>query len=170
MEVTKNLQKACPGVLITLNQSVADYTVMLNRESKQKRGLLRTNNQVQVANRAGDVLDSHATRMVSNASKDVCGLILSDWTQNGRIVVQSEPPVAVPAQSQTPVPVSVTPLPTTQETLQEAEARANRNTRVISATTTDSVQSESVADAARRVKQRHACLILAAENPGVTCK
>jgi hypothetical protein len=49
MEVTKNLQKDCSGVIITLNQSNADYTVMLNRESKQNRGLLRTNSQVQVA-------------------------------------------------------------------------------------------------------------------------
>jgi len=72
MEVTKNLQKDCSGVIVTLNQSNADYTVMLNRESKQNRGLLRTNSQVQVANRLGDILGTSATRTVGNASRDAC--------------------------------------------------------------------------------------------------
>src|ERR1700740_1107561 len=53
MEVTKDLQKNCSGVIVSLNQSNADYTVMLNRESKKNRGLLRTNSQVQVANKMG---------------------------------------------------------------------------------------------------------------------
>jgi hypothetical protein len=56
MEVTKNLQKECLGVIVTINQATADYTVMLDRESKQNRGLLRTNTQILVANRVGDVL------------------------------------------------------------------------------------------------------------------
>ena len=43
MEVTKNFQKGCPGVIVTINPATADYTVMLDRESKQNRGLLRTN-------------------------------------------------------------------------------------------------------------------------------
>lgn len=67
MEVTKDLQRDCSGITVTLNQSAADYTVMLARESKQKRGLLRTNNQMQVANRTGDVLGSNTTRTVNNA-------------------------------------------------------------------------------------------------------
>src|ERR1700723_2780167 len=46
MEVTKNLQKECSGVIVTLNQANADYTVTLNRESKKNRGLLRTNSQI----------------------------------------------------------------------------------------------------------------------------
>jgi hypothetical protein len=79
MEVTKNLQKGCPGITVTINQATADYIVMLDRESKQNRGLLRTNSQIQVANRVGDVLGSSATRTVGNASKDACQLI------NGRL-------------------------------------------------------------------------------------
>jgi hypothetical protein len=39
MEVTKDLQKNCA---VTLNQSNADSTIMLNRESKKNRGLLRS--------------------------------------------------------------------------------------------------------------------------------
>jgi hypothetical protein len=69
MEVTKNLQKECAGVTVTLVQSNADYTVILNRESKHNRGLLRTNSQIQVANRLGDIIGTNATRTVANASK-----------------------------------------------------------------------------------------------------
>ena len=91
MEVTKDLQKNCSGVMVTLNQSNTDYTVMLNRESKHNRGLLLTNSQVQVANRLGDVLGAKATRTVVNASKDACRLILADWSQHGRIAVPDSP-------------------------------------------------------------------------------
>src|SRR5260370_31667720 len=91
MEVTKDLQKNCSGVMVTLNQSNADYTIMLNRESKHNRGLLRTNSQVQVANRAGDVLGTNATRTVGNASKDACQLIVADWSQHGNTAVSDSP-------------------------------------------------------------------------------
>src|SRR6202023_2469719 len=49
MEVTKDLQKNCSGAIVTLNQSNADYTIMLNRESKKNRGLLPSKNRGQVA-------------------------------------------------------------------------------------------------------------------------
>ncbi len=91
MEVTKDLQKSCSGVMVTLNQANADYTVMLNRESKHNRGLLRTNSQVQVANRLGDILGTNATRTVGNASKHACQLILDDWGQHGRVAVTDSP-------------------------------------------------------------------------------
>src|SRR5438105_3540904 len=104
MEVTKDLQKDCSGVTVTLNQSNADYTVMLNRESKHNRGLLRTNSQIQVADRAGDILGTSATRTVGNASKDACTLIVSDWQAHGRLNVPeapsteaSQPPIVQPA-------------------------------------------------------------------------
>src|SRR6476646_1258656 len=74
MEVTKDLQKNCSGVTLTINDSNADYIVMLNRESKQNRGLLRSNSQIQVANKAGDVLGAKATHTVGNAAKDACNL------------------------------------------------------------------------------------------------
>jgi len=97
MEVTKNLQKECSGVIVTLNQSNADYTVMLNRESKKNRGLLRTNSQIQVANRLGDVLGTDATHTVGNASKDACQLIMADWSQHGRIAVPANPSASAAA-------------------------------------------------------------------------
>jgi hypothetical protein len=100
MEVTKDLQKNCAGAIVTLSQANADYTVILNRESKHNRGLLRTNSQIQVANRLGDILGTNATRTVGNASKDACQLILADWVQHGRMSVPDSPspaPVTAPA-------------------------------------------------------------------------
>jgi hypothetical protein len=171
MEVTKDLQTECSGITVTLTQSSADYTVMLARESKQKRGLLRTNNQMQVANRIGDVLGSNATRTVNNATKDACSLILSDWAQHGRIARQAESPAAPPVQAEKTVPATtVTLVSPTQETPQEEQARAARNTVVVSAEPISPVQGDSVADAARQVKQHKACLKLAADNPSITCK
>src|SRR5579863_2871466 len=108
MEVTKNLQKECSGVIVTLNQSNADYTVMLNRESKKNRGLLRTNSQIQVANRLGDVLGTNATHTVGNASKDACQLIVADWTEHGRIGVPASP---APASAAVPVAPAAVPTP-----------------------------------------------------------
>jgi PDZ domain len=109
MEVTKDLQKNCSGVMVTLDQSNTDYTVMLNRESKHNRGLLLTNSQVQVANRLGDVLGANATRTVGNASKDACRLILADWSQHGRIAAPDSP---TPAPVATPVVPATPPFPT----------------------------------------------------------
>src|SRR5579871_5102941 len=64
MEVTKDLQKNCSGVTVTINENNADYVVMMNRESKQNRGLLRTNSQIEVANKTGDIIGTNATRTV----------------------------------------------------------------------------------------------------------
>ena len=69
MEVTKDLQKDCSGATITINEANADYIVMMNRESKKNRGLLRTNSQIQVADKAGDVIGTNATRTVGNAAE-----------------------------------------------------------------------------------------------------
>ena len=186
MEVTKNLQKGCPGVIVTINPATADYTIMLDRESKQNRGLLRTNSQIQVANRAGDVLGSSATRTVGNASKDACELIMADWSEHGRIAAPAQfappgvtQPSPLPVQyvpqpmSQPSLPASTSPTPSSggpQETPQEAQARADRNTVVDSARSNVSIQAESLGDAAKRNKQHQACLALAADNPSITCK
>lgn len=91
MEVTKDLRKDCSGVVVTLNQSNADYTVLLNRESKKNRGLLRTNSQIEVANRNGDILGADATHTVGNAAKNACQLITTDWQTHGRIAAVMSP-------------------------------------------------------------------------------
>src|SRR5579859_2753483 len=102
MEVTKDLQKNCSGAVVTINESNADYIVMMNRESKQNRGLLRSNSQIQVANKAGDIIGTNATHTVGNAAKDACNLIVSDWQAHGRLNVQqgAEAPAPQPATVQ----------------------------------------------------------------------
>jgi hypothetical protein len=160
MEVSKDLQKNCAGVTVTVNQNAADYTVMLNRESKKNRGLLRTNSQIQVANRLGDVLGSNATRTVGNAAKDACQLIVADWSQHGRL---PSPDAVAPAPASAPAPAPAAKLQTVssvrdQDATQEqaVPAPAENNT--------------SVGDAAKRQQQLKACQALAKDNPSIVCK
>lgn len=156
MQVTKDLQKDCPGVVVTLNQTNADYTVMLNRESKKNRGLLRTNSQIQVANKVGDVLGTNATRTVGNASKDACQLILADWSQHGR----------VPDPAPAPAAAAVAPTADGAK-LQSVSAVQPEAASAPSAPANNG--SVSLADAAKREKQHKACLELAKDNPSITC-
>lgn len=162
MEVTKDLQKNCGGAIVTLNQSNADYTVMLNRESKKNRGLLRSNSQIQVANRAGDVIGTNATHTVGNAAKDACQLILADWQAHGRLPAPAEQPAALkPAVAQQPaqlVPVSAQ----TSQVPPDAPAAD-------SATSNTDSSTDSPADAAKKAKQHAACLELAKDNPSISC-
>jgi hypothetical protein len=145
MEVTKDLQKDCSGVVVSLNQSNADYTVLMNRESKKNRGLLRSNSQVEVANRAGDILGTSSTHTVGNAAKDACQLIVSDWQAHGRIA-GTPAPAASTAPMQNVVP-AVAP-----------------NGAVTAAT------PAAQPDAATLAKQHQACLDLAKDNPSIVCK
>ena len=148
MEITKDLQKDCSGVTVTINQVNADYIIMMNRESKQNRGLLRTNSQIQVANRAGDILGTNATRTVGSAAKDACNLIVADWKDHGRLNVPLPP---TPTSAAVP---NVQPAVTTG-TGAAAAVRAE-NTQQPPATNAD----------AQKVK----CLELAKDNPSITCK
>jgi hypothetical protein len=167
MEVTKNLQKECSGVIVTLNQSNADYTVMMNRESKKNRGLLRTNSQIQVANRLGDVLGTDATHTVGNASKDACQLIMADWSQHGRIAVPADPPA--PASAAAPVAPATGPAPAKVEAVSAVESQATTAADGSTAPAVKVDESASLGDAAKRMKQRKACLELAKDNPSILC-
>jgi hypothetical protein len=132
-------------VIVTLNQANADYTVMLNRESKKNRGLLRSNSQVQVANKSGDILGTSATHTVGNAAKDACELITSDWQAHGRVNAASVS--ATTAAVAQPVAPAVTP-----------------GGAVTAATTAQSTT-------ATQLQQQHqACLNLAKDNPSIVCK
>src|SRR3954453_3678373 len=170
MEVTKNLQKDCSGVMVTLNQSNADYTVMLNRESKKNRGLLRSNSQVQVANRIGDVLGTSATHTVGNAAKDACELIVADWQTHGRM--------AAPAVESSAAPASPAVQPGVIQPAGVRPAIANQPAQVVTVAapveqhpvTSTEAGNESVGDAAKRAKQHAECLKVAKDNPSVSCK
>ena len=149
MEVTKDLQKNCTGVTVTLNQSNADYTVLLNRESKKNRGLLRSNSQVEVANKAGDILGTTATHTVGNAAKDACELIVADWQTHGRTASATSNPAAPVASAQ-----------------QQSVAPAVSPNGTVSAT----ASVPQTPDATTQAKQRQACLELAKDNPSIVCK
>lgn len=144
MEITKDLQKDCGSVVVTLNQSNADYTVLLNRESKKNRGLLRSNSQVEVANRAGDILGTSATHTVGNAAKDACQLIATDWQAHGRMT-------AAPATASLPAAAPIAPAVTPNGGVTPSEPVAQ-------------------ADAATAARQHQACLDLAKDNPSISCK
>jgi hypothetical protein len=173
MEVSKDLQKDCSGVTVTLNQAAADYTIMLNRESKHNRGLLRTNSQVQVANRLGDVLGTDATRTVGNASKDACQLIVADWTQHGRLAVPEAPAAAAPATPAAP-PAPATAASGQGATLQTVSAVQIQPSTVASTPSAPAAVvdngPESLGDAAKHQKQLKACLEMAKDNPSIVCK
>lgn len=158
MEVTKDLQKNCSGAVVTINESNADYIVMMNRESKQNRGLLRSNSQIQVANKAGDVIGTNATHTVGNAAKDACNLIVADWASHGPVNVQQG------SEAPAPEPASVQPaVQTSSPSVQVVPATASAGQAKI-------VGGESVADAAKKAKQHQACLALAKDNPSITCQ
>lgn len=174
MEVSKNLQKECSGVTVTLNQSAADYTVMLNRESKHNRGLLRTNSQIQVANRLGDVLGTNATRTVGNASKDACQMILADWSQHGRLAAPDAPapapaPAAAPVAPAVPVEPATASSPSGARVQTVSAVQVQSSTATAPATVVDN-GSQSLGDAAKHQKQLKTCLDLAKDNPSIVCK
>jgi hypothetical protein len=189
MEVTKDLQKNCSGVTVTLNQSNADYIVMLNRESKHNRGLLRTNSQVQVANRAGDILGTNSTRTVGNAAKDACELVLADWQTHGRLNVPASGPSPVsPVPTPMPVPSPTPPQNRPDQPQQQSSVQTQQvvtsppkadqpqpvaaGSTVTGSTVGNGTESQnlSLGDAARWQKQHRACLELAKDNPNISCK
>jgi hypothetical protein len=168
MEVTKDLQKNCGGVMITINQANADYVVMLNRESKQNRGLLRSNSQLEVANKAGDVIGTNATHTVGNAAKDACNLIVADWQAHGKLNAEApatpQPPVQATVQPAVQASPAVQTVPAAQVVPASAAATQMQPTAVPATVTI------SGSEAAYRQKQHQACLELAKDNPSIVCK
>jgi hypothetical protein len=182
MEVTKKLQKECSGVSVTVNQANADYIVMMNRESKQNRGLLRSNSQIQVANKMGDVIGTNATRTVQGASKDACTLILADWQAHGRLKAQetTAAQVATAESALTPQPANVQPAVQTAVAVQTSQTgppvpavTAATQPQIAPVSVVSPVSptaNDNVADASKTEKQRKACLALAKDTPSITCK
>ena len=79
MEMSKDFEKNCPDVRITLNQPNADYTIMLNHiEVGWNR-----DNQFQIANKDGDLI-THTKEggSINKGVKNACSVILADWANN----------------------------------------------------------------------------------------
>jgi len=77
MEMSKDFLKVCPGVRMTINQQMADYTVALNHI---EAGLHR-DNQIQIYQKDGDLLRNKEGGSIKGDVKGVCELILSDWAK-----------------------------------------------------------------------------------------
>jgi TonB family protein len=78
MEMSKDFEKSCPYVHVTINQQMADYTVLLNHIEV---GFSR-NNQLQIADRNGDLISRTIEGgSISGGVKKACHLILADWAK-----------------------------------------------------------------------------------------
>jgi hypothetical protein len=79
MEMSKDFERDCTGVRITINQNMADYTVALNHI---EIGLFVRDNQIQVANKDGDLISkTKEGGSIAGAVKKACTLILADWAK-----------------------------------------------------------------------------------------
>jgi len=79
MEMSKDFEKVCPGVRVTVNQQMADYTVLLNHIEV---GLLFRDNQMQVADKNGDLLTkTKEGGGIKGGVKKACDLIRADWAK-----------------------------------------------------------------------------------------
>lgn len=79
MEMSKDLEKDCSGVRVTINQQLADYTISLNHIEV---GLLIRDNQVQIANKDGDLISkTKEGGSIAGGMKKACELILADWAK-----------------------------------------------------------------------------------------
>lgn len=82
MELSKDFERDCPDVRITLNQSMADYTVSLNHIEV---GLLARDNQFQIADKNGDLLTkTKEGGSIKNGAKKACVQIVADWASKKR--------------------------------------------------------------------------------------
>lgn len=88
IEMAKDFEKNCPGAALTIVQDKADYTVIL---SHIEVGWFGRDNQIEVANKEGDVLSASDKSGIKGGVKDVCRLILADWQK------QSNPKPVTPA-------------------------------------------------------------------------
>ena len=77
MEMSKDFERNCPGVRVTVNQQMADYTVLLNHIEV---GLVFRDNQIQVADKNGDLLTkTKEGGGFKGGVKKACEVILADW-------------------------------------------------------------------------------------------
>jgi hypothetical protein len=92
MEMSKDFEQDCPSAQITINQQTADYTVALNHIEV---GLLVRDNQIQVADKNGDLISkTKEGGSIRGGMKKACEIILGDWAR----IQQGGPGGAQPQQ------------------------------------------------------------------------
>jgi hypothetical protein len=89
MEMSRDFEKNCPAVRISINQSVSDYTVILNHV---EAGFSR-DNQIQIADKNGDLISrTKEGGSISGDVKKACVSILADWSKKtGQPLVMRQP-------------------------------------------------------------------------------
>ena len=79
MEMSKDFQEECAGVVISVNPHLLDYTVDLNHTESD----FMRQNQIQVANKDGDLISkTKEGGSIKGGVKKACDLILADWAKN----------------------------------------------------------------------------------------
>lgn len=79
MEMSKDFEKNCPGVRISISQAMADYTILLNHIEV---GLFVRDNQIQIANKEGDLISrTKEGGGIKGDAKKACEAILADWAK-----------------------------------------------------------------------------------------
>jgi hypothetical protein len=79
MEMSKDLERDCQTVRVTINQQAADYVILLNHIEV---GAFIRDNQIQVANKDGDLLSkTKEGGSIAGAMKKACALIGQDWAK-----------------------------------------------------------------------------------------
>jgi hypothetical protein len=78
MAMSKDFQEVCPGVRVSINLYVADYTVELN----QTQHAFVPENQMMVANKDGDLISRFSEwGSLKGGVKKACAAILADWAR-----------------------------------------------------------------------------------------
>jgi hypothetical protein len=83
MEMSKDFQEECAGVVISVNPHLSDYTVDLNHTESD----FMRQNQIQVANKDGDLVSgpsgggSIKGPSIRGGVKKACDVILADWAK-----------------------------------------------------------------------------------------
>jgi hypothetical protein len=73
VEVIKTFGERCPGAIITMDKTQAQYVVLFDHEGG--KGYVRKDNKIAVFRAGGDLLFSDSTRSLGNAVKDACAAI-----------------------------------------------------------------------------------------------
>jgi hypothetical protein len=94
IEMAKDFQKDCPEVRVSVAQNNADYTLILNHIEV---GFSR-DNQMEVANKSGDLLATREKGGIKGGVKEVCSIILADWQKPQAPLAAA--PAAQPQDSQ----------------------------------------------------------------------
>jgi hypothetical protein len=70
----KTFRQRCPEVIVTSDKGRADFIVLLEHEGGKS---LTRDNKVAVFDRDSDLIHTSSTRMLGNAVKDACKVILA---------------------------------------------------------------------------------------------